>query len=273
MRAFKLKNAAGYEYDLTDKEHFMYNPSDLGFSYDTDYQQVGAQFVQISETLKQPKPTGTIKFNTYAEYNNFIKFIQKKPLVLSYIPENKEYRLDCKVASLEKAEKKAGGWLHCKIRFEGIGAWYSYTLLQENVADAGGKTYNWDYPYQYTDSTVDSVQITAESNIKSPMVITFIGPCKNPLWKQYINGVESASGKVFVELKTGERMKVSSVMPYSIVKTDNAGNELEDLYGKSDFSTVRFLWMEQGENRITIAHEGIEELNVMVEVYEYYESV
>lgn len=273
MRIFKLKNAAGYEYDLTYKAHFMYNPSDLGFAYDTDYKQVGPQFIQMSEALKQPKPAGVMKFNDYEEYGNFIKFIQKRPLVLIYIPDNKEFRLNCKVASLEKSEKKAGGWLHCKIRFEGIGTWYKYSLLRKTNRSYKEKTYNYIYPFQYTDSTIDSMVISAESNIKSPMIITFIGPCKNPQWVHYINGIRIASGKVFVDLKTGERMKVSSVMPYSIEKTDSAGNELEDLYGESDFSTQRFLWLEQGENWITVAHEGIEDINVVVEVYEYYESV
>lgn len=273
MRIFKLKNAAGYEYNLTDKVHFMYDPSGLGFSYDTDYKQVGSQFVQISETLKQPKPAGVMKFNDYAEYNNFIKFIQKRPLVLIYIPDNKEYRLNCKVTSLEKTEKEAGGWLHCKIKFEGIGTWYKYSVLKKNNSSYREKTYNYSYPYQYTDSTINSMEITTESNIKSPMVITFIGPCKNPQWVHYINGIRIASGKVFVDLKYGERMKVSSVMPYRIVKTDSTGRELEDLYGVSDFSTQRFLWLEQGVNLITVAHEGIDDLNAIVEVYEYYESV
>lgn len=273
MRIFKLKNAAGYEYNLTDKEHFMYDPSDLGFAYNTNYQQVGPQFVQMSELLKQPRPAGVMKFNDYEGYNSFIKFIQKRPLVLIYIPDNKEFRLNCKVASLEKTEKKAGGWLHCKIKFEGIGTWYRYSVLKKNTSTYKEKTYNYSFPFQYTDSTINSMEITTESTIKSPMIITFIGPCKNPSWVHYLNGIRIASGKVFVELRSGEKMKVSSVMPYSIVKTDSTGNELEDLYGASDFSTQRFLWLEQGGNLITIAHEGIGDLNAVVEVYEYYESV
>lgn len=272
MRSFKLRNAAGYEYDLTDKEHFLYDPSDLGFSYDTDYQQVGPQFIQISETLKQPKPSGIIKFNDYAEYTAFIKFIQKRPLVLTYKPDHAEFRLNCKVASLEKAEKKAGGWLHCKIKFEGIGTWYKYSEYRGNVTD-NRKDYDYEYPYQYTDATIISNVIKAESNIRSPIIMTFIGPCKNPSWKHYVNGIEIADGKVSVELGAGERMRVSSAVPYSIIKTDNMGNELEDLYGASDFSTKRFLWLENGENMIVVAHEGVDTLNAIVEVYEYYESV
>lgn len=272
MRGFKLKNAAGYEYDLTDKEHFLYDPSDLGFSYDTDYQQVGAQFVQISETLKQPKPAGTMKFNDYAAYNDFIKFIQKRPLILIYKPEQEEFRLNCIVESLEKTEKEAGGWLHCKIKFEGIGTWYKYSEYRGNVTD-NRKDYDYEYPYKYTDATIISNVIKAESNIKSPIIITFIGPCKNPSWNHYVNGKKAASGKVFVELAAEERMRVSSAVPYSIIKTDNRGNELEDLYGASDFSTQRFLWLENGENMIVVAHEGVNTLNAIVEVYEFYESV
>ena len=272
MRQFKLKNAVGQEYDLTDKAHFLYNVSELGFEYDADYKQVGVQFIKISEKLKQPKPKGTIKFNEYEEYSRFVIFTQKKPLVLIYIPENKEYRLDCEIYRLEKAEKEKCGWLRCKVEFKGLGSWYKYTVMEKSASDYG-KTYNYIYPYNYTDNASDTLEITSESTVKSPVILNFIGPCKNPSWKHYVNGIEKASGKVVATLKNGERLNVSSVLPYRIIKTDNSGNEIEDLYGLSDFSTKRFLFIEQGENRITITHEGVEDLNAIVEVYEYYESV
>ena len=80
IRAFKIRNAIGELWNLNDLTSFFEDIGNLGFEYDTDFENVGNIFLQIDEQLKQPKPSGTINFDNYTLYNQFIKFIQKNRL-------------------------------------------------------------------------------------------------------------------------------------------------------------------------------------------------
>lgn len=271
MREFYLINSKGKRIDLNDTASFFYNPEGLGFSYNTEYKRAENQFVTVESVLEQKSIEGTIKFNNYKGYTEFIKFLQSKPLTLEYKPDGADtYRISCIAKSVKKGEKD-GLWLSCDISLEGLGQWYKYIYL-ETDPDAKGKSYTYQYPFKYTNASSNSVKLESESSLASPVTITFIGPVKNPSWSHYVNGELAAEGKIFCDIEEGHRVKVTSVMPMAIVETDAAGNEIQDLYGNSDFSTARFLNIELGTNIITCRSES-PKTHAIVEGFEYYESI
>lgn len=272
MRKFNLTNAKGKKLDLNSSASFFYNPEGLGFSYNNEYKRAENQFIEIDSILEQKNIRGVLKFNNYGDYTDFVKFVQAKPLVLEYIPEDGNvYKLSCKVKDLDKTEKGEGQWLHCSVSFEGLGQWYRYIYL-ETDPDAKGKTYDYKYPFKYSSASQNTVVFESESSLSSPVTITFLGAVKNPSWSHYINGELVAEGRVECNIEEGHRLKVTSVMPMAIVEIDSAGNEVRDLYGASDFNTERFLNIGLGSNVITCRSES-PKTYAIVEGFEYYESI
>lgn len=271
MRQFKLYNAVGAEFDMNSLDSFLVEPSGLGYTNESDYEQVGYDYYVTETAIGQPKPQGTIKFRTYNGYLEFIKFIQRQPLKLCYEAAEKHY-LDCYLGFLSKEEIKSGR-LSIGIQFVGISQWYK--SVRERVGgDANiGKYYAYTYPYTYTDKAQGEVYINSDSALDSPAKLTILGPCKNPKWVHYVNNVKQTEGKVFATIPDKHRLVISSEYPYSIKEYDEYNNEVDDRYEDSDFETERFIYLKHGENKISFMHDGNEEMNATAEGKIYYVSV
>lgn len=275
IRSFTLKNALGIIWDLNTSDSFFTDISNFGHERDFTFETVGNYYVEISSELKQNTPSGTISFVDYKKCNDFIKFIQATPLTLSYsMPGITDiYYIDVKISKFDKKEM-TGGSVPVDIEFIGIGQYYKLVTVENVEGENVGVIYTYTYPAIYSDNTSGTVTIESDTNIESPTKITIFGPCENPSWTHYLNGVSTTSGKVNCSALQGERLVIdSTVIPYSIKKYDVFMNMIEDCYADSDFSTGRFINLGYGENKISFAHEGTEELSITVDALIKYESV
>lgn len=271
MRTFKIFNAIGQEYDLNDLGTFFHSPEGLGFEMENEFERVGNQFLMTKKKAKQPEPEGQIRFRDYQTFNDFIKFLQKEPLKLQYQAAD-TYCLNVVAKRVEKKEMEMLG-LIVTVRFSGLGLWYKEVTRYIDGIEAIGKVYPYGYPYLYADGSQAIITIESDSKNESPVRITIMGPCSNPSYTHYVNGAPVASGKILYDLPEGHRMQISSQVPYSIKELDDMGNELKDLYGNSDFSTERFLMIQNGTNEIAFVHDGTYELKAVVEAMIFYEAV
>ena len=62
-------------------------------------------------------------------------------------------------------------------------------------------------------------------------------------------------------------------IPYSISERGILDELVADRYQMCDFSTERFLHLQYGSNRISIMHDGLNSLKVLVEGRISYETV
>lgn len=275
IRTFKIRNAIGELWNLNDITSFFEDIGNLGFEYDTDFENVGNIFLQVDESLKQPKPNGTINFDSYILYNQFIKFIQKKPLTLVYeMPGVTDvYYLPVKISKIDKEELK-DGCLQCDIDFIGTGFFYRSIIVQNEASAAVGKTYDYTYDYTYSESASGTVTIESDTYLDSPCKIQILGPCINPSWVHYVNDVVEITGRVNCTVGSSERLVIdTSTSPYSIKKLDAFMQEIADCYQDSDFTTKRFVNLKNGENKIAFSHEGSTDLIAIIEAKLIYESV
>ena len=268
IRKFKLINSIGEEWDLNDLDSFLTDVRGLGFEQTFEFEDVGDFFLGISKHPKQSTPRGIINFSSYEEYNSFVFFIQKTPLVLKYkipidsVDTPSEVYLDVEVKSLKKGDMESGV-LRCPIEFLALG--YYYVNIDYPIETESGTGYTYTYPFTYSNESAGSVTMLLNVNIDSPCRISIFGPCTNPSWSHYVNGVEVGSGKVNCSVIAGERMIVDcQKIPYSIKKYNNSLVETEDCYGESDFSTGRFIYLKEGTNKLSFTHEGSETLNVTI---------
>ena len=131
VREFKLINEKGQEYSLMDiKEHcLLTEPSGLGYSYESEYEQLGNTFITNIRRIEQGQIEGQVNFLYYDNYKALVDFIeQAEKLKLSYkIPLNngvKEYFKDIQIQSLSKTEIKSNSVISETIIFDCLSLWY-----------------------------------------------------------------------------------------------------------------------------------------------------
>lgn len=288
----------------------FFEPDGLGYEESEDWLQLGTAFRPVNITQAQRTISGKMYFlgedKAYERYFNFVRFIRQTPLTLIYKAYDTFY-IDVRVQSLEKTELTKYGVLECKIKFMALGPFYKrvflyYTPPKKTVEEPdklvshlnvyfkddegddivlGKPNYNEFYDYVYDDvypyENRNSISTRVMNDVldSSPVRLYIYGPCVNPTWSHYVDDDLVESGKYNGTIDDGRILVVDSIsVPYRIVETGEYAHTSEDRYGGCDFSTERFMFISQGNNRFSVSHEGPDpNVKFRIEMREYYESV
>lgn len=277
MRKFALRNSKGQRYDLNEMDFFLFNPSGLGFTRDTEYQKIGNSWKIHADSFSQEPRNGYVRFkepHSYKKYFDFMVFAQQIPLVLEYTPENQTFYMDCVIGLAEKTEIQGEG-LRCSIQLTPLSLFYKqYSAESADSAMNTGKVYDYSYPYQYANSAQGTISIDSDSSEDSPCKVTIFGPLINPLWYHYVENVRVESGKMTGEVISGHKLVIdTTTMPYRITEQDMIGNVIYNRYENCDFSTERFFFLKFGHNRISAGHSGAAIPHLIVEGRLQYATV
>lgn len=271
IRQFYIKNSNGEMLNLNEIEHFFMDPSGLGTEHKFTFEQVGNYFLQTGNNISQKKIDGKIFIKTYSEYRDFARFCMYNPMTLVYSTDE-TYNIEVKLQQLEKTEKEVGG-LYCRIRLISNGMWYK-AIESQNSGTEEGKKYDYEYNYTYTNSAASTIEADIDSLHDAPTKLTIFGPASNPSWEHRVNGLVDTTGKVNVTIPSGKKLVIDTTeIPYSIILSDSSGENPQNVYQYSDFSTKRFIKMKNGRNVVRISHEGSNELRLSLERREMYETI
>ena len=220
---------------------------------------------------KQKSITGKAVFESYEKFHDFCMFAQHRPLTLIYTSAG-TYMIQVSLEKIGKTEMEAIG-ISSDITMKGLTAWYR----RINVEDAEAiyeKKYPYIYDYTYADNAIGNLAFDTDSVAENPVKLVIIGPCLNPSWIQYENGMLKATGRVSCTVGEGNRLIVDTTkIPYEIAEYSQSGEKVRDLYQDSDFSTQRFLFAGYGHTKISVTHEGSAEIHAAAEVMIEYEAV
>lgn len=288
MRTFILVNGEMQSYDLTSKEAFFHGPTGLGFERNNTYRQVGDRWVKVTSKRKQKTITGSVSFygaDPYLLYYDFVSFVQKEPLTLLYCPNNQApatspsgltYRINVDITRLEKSELKHEGNLDCKITFVSKTPWYKYSAISNGIS-VEDDLLKWGIQWGIDWGPLDeySSGIRSTSSLDSPSRLTIYGPITNPYWVHYLNGQIVEDGRINTTILDTEYLLVDSISdPYIIQRRSSIDDSIiENLYSKSDFTTKRFLTIQNGNNVFKVTGDNVVSPLVKLEAHIYYESV
>ena len=278
IRKFRLTNGVGDGWDLNSRSSFFHAVAGLGFKDNTQYEQVGTDFIPLEELFSQGEMSGSILFGggaaAYQTYREFSRFVRSVPLTLIY-QTDETYRVPVRLTELSKGElMKGGGGLVCDVTFHATGLFYKSVTKQSGVLSIGGKVYPYTYTYSYAEVSQNTLVIDSDSYEDSPCKITIFGPCLNPVWKHYVDNVLFETGRYEGNILADHKLVVDATnIPYSITERGAMDDIVADRYQLCDFTTERFCHLQYGSNRFSVSHDGLNTVKMMVEGKISYETV
>ena len=270
IRDIRLRNGSGSTFDLMRRESFFNGIEGFGFTDGTQFEKIGDAYYPLEQTFNQGKVSGSILFageSPYKTYYDFAGFIRNTPLELIYETDAGYSILPVVVSEIGKTELSDGGHsMECPVKFTATGRFYRQVSAESATELVGGKTYGVSaYPYAYAVVMGNTLEIDSDSFDDSPCAVNIYGPCVNPVWKQYVNGELTSNGRYEGTIPAGHRLVISSItVPYTITERGSGGEFVADRYQFCDFSTDRFLFLQHGANRISVTHDGLGEVQVIV---------
>ena len=249
VRGFKLRNEKGQEYSLMDIEKccLLTDPTGLGISYVTEYEQLGNTFVTSMRKTEQGKISGVANSLYYDNLRNLADFIENsEKLVLVYtVPYKdgaKEYLKDIELSSLGKTEKNPDtGVLSSPIDLDCKSLWYeekTVTQAIEPTEDEVRWDFKWDSKFTGYDSR--SLQTVNEGHVEAPIEVEIDGHVLNPSIELYVDGELVQTVEFNVEIDGYEKLLYGTKENGFYVKKQNTDGTTEDLYEYEDSSVLDF---------------------------------
>ena len=285
VREFKLVNGKGQEYSLMDLENycFLSEPSGLGYSYNTEYEQIDEVFFSNLRKIQQGQINGTVNCLYYENYRALVDFIESsEKLRFSYkIPfkdRQKEYFKDINIQSLEKTQVNTNGVISEPIVFDCLGLWYEENTTVYTIEPVSNEI-RWDFRWdsRFTDYNTRSLQFINEGHVEAPILIEFSGKVINPKIQLYVEG------RLYQELKFNTTINEYEKLLYCTKKNEfyinrqKTDGTLEDLYDLDiikDFEkideVIRLPQNKSCELRLTADNDV---LNAKATIWTYYKAV
>lgn len=240
VREFKLINEKGQSYSLMDAENacLLTEPSGLGYSYDTDYEQVGNTFIENLKKIEQGKITGTANFEKYDNYKKLVDFIDDaESLRFSYkIPfasKEKEYFKNVNFKEITKTQKAENGIISETITFECLGLWYEENTIEYTINPIENEI-RWDFIWDTTFNDHNNQNLIYQNmgHVPAPITLEMDGAVSNPIIEIYINDALYQELRIKTTIAEYEKLIYNSKeneFAIKKIKTDGTEEELFDL--------------------------------------------
>lgn len=283
VREFKLVNEKGQEYSLMNINDYclLTEPNGLGYSYSTEYEQLGNTFITNLRKVEQGQINGTVNFLKYDNYKNFIDFIESaEKLKFSYkIPFEqgvKEYFKDIEIQSLSKSEIQTNGLISESIVFDCLSLWYEENIVIYTIQPETGEI-RWDFRWdsRFIDYDTRSLSYINKGHVEAPVLIEMLGHLVNPKIELYIEGELYQTVAFNVEIAEYEKLLYGTKENEFYIRKQNTDGTIEDLYDLDfiDFyndNVIRLPLNKSCEIRLKADNEV---LNAQVTILAYYKAV
>lgn len=285
VREFELINEKGQKYSLMDIENYclLTDPSGLGISYLTEYEQIGNTFINNLRKIEYGKINGVVNFKYYDNYKNLVDFIESSEnLKFSYkVPfENgyKEYLKDVNLQLLTKTQKQPNGIISESVIFECLTLWYEQTTAIFTIEPKTNEL-RWDYEWdsKFVDYDTRSLQYINKGHVEAPIIVEINGHVINPYIELYIEGQLYQTVRFPVEIEQYEKLLYGTKENGFYIKKQHTDGTLEDLFKGitwlSEFSNDNVIRIPKNKSCELRLKADNEILNAQVIILSYYKAV
>lgn len=284
VREFKLINEKGQEFLLMDIQKYclLTEPSGLGYSYMTEYQQLGNTFVNNLRSIKQGQINGILNFINYDNYTKFIDFIEtSERLRFSYkIPfsdgSSKEYFKDINIQSISKTQKGTNGIISEAVIFDCLSLWYEENIFIHKIELLEGEI-RWDFRWdsRFSDYSTRSLQYINKGHIEAPVAIEMDGYLENPKIELYVEGQLYQTVSFHTVINQYEKILYDTRENHFAIERQNTDGTKSSLFNLDviDFENDNVLRLPKNRScEIRLVADN-EVLNAQVTIYPRFKAV
>ena len=197
VREFKLINEKGQTFSLMDIYNYclLTEPSGLGYSYSTEYEQLGNIFVEVLRKMEQGHIEGIANFINYDNYTSFVDFIEGSETLrfsykIPYIKKGvKEYFKDINIQLLSKTQKETNGIISETVSFDCLSLWYEEnTMIYSTEAQENEIRWDFEWDSKFFDYNTRSLQYINKGHVEAPIILEMNGYLENPKIELYVEG-------------------------------------------------------------------------------------
>ena len=237
VRKFYLENEKGQRFNMNSLEEgcFLSSPSNLGYSYNINFAQLGFDFIENNRKIEQKNPSGTAYFISYDKVKEFINYIEssnkiKWIYIIPFESGEKAYFRDVILKKFDKTEK-VGKWIACPVEFASKSLWYEQNETIFNI-----KKYEDEmrYPYKWNSRYINyntrAIQFSNKGHIEAPIQVDIDGFVQNPTISILVDKEEYASIKIPITINEYEKLLYSSKTGDIYIQKQNADGTKENLW-------------------------------------------
>ena len=255
----------------------------LGYSYSTEYEQLGNTFITNLRKFEQGQISGTANFLKYDNYKNLVDFIETSESLrfLYKIPfqdGQKEYFKDVQIQSLTKTQKQVNGIISETITFDCLTLWYEENSAIFTITPEENEI-RWDFEWdsRFTDYNTRDLEYVNKGHVEAPIIAEIEGNVLNPRIELYIDGELYQTVKIKTTIAEYEKLIYNSrenKFEISRQKTDGSIESLFDL-DYIEFAKDKDLVIRIPKNRsCRIRMTGDNEvLNAKLTIYPQYKAI
>lgn len=282
VRKFLLENEKGQQYrlDSLNEGCFLVSPSNLGYSYESDFVRLGYSFIENNRQIQQKNPAGTAYFKSYDKVKEFIDFVEnstslKWVYIVPFQEEEKSYYRDVTIVKLDKTEK-SGKWLACPVEFAGLSLWYEKNTIIYTITPQSNEI-RWDFVWdsRFTDYDSRNLQYINQGHTEAPILVEMDGHLVNPKLELYVEGELYQSVEITVDIAKYEKLLYGTRENDFYINRQKTDGTLESLFDldyidPANDNVIRLPKNKSCELRLTADNEV---LNAQVTILPQYKAV
>lgn len=195
VREFSLLNEKNQMFSLMDIENYclLTEPSGLGMTYNTEYEQLQNIFITNLRKLGQGSISGTLNFKGYDNYRSFIDFVEKAESLkilykVPYKSGSREYYRDVQIQSITKSEiSNETRLISESVTFECLSLWYEAKNTVYTV-EAGTGEIRWDFTWdsKFVGYDTRNLEFVNDGHVDASIELEIDGDVENPVLKLYV---------------------------------------------------------------------------------------
>lgn len=218
----------------------------MGYSYNTEYSQIGDNFIQNIRKLAQGQISGELVFKNYDNYRNFINFVESaNSLKFVYIIplENGtiEYFKDVDIASIEKGQKGLNGLLICPVIFTIKSLWYEQKEVVYNITTQEDEVrWNFRFNSRFVSYNNRKIIFQNQGHTNAPFLVEMDGYLLNPSILIEINGEEVYELTFDLTLQSGEKLFYCTRDTDLFVYKQASDGTITNLFDSLDLNKINF---------------------------------
>lgn len=283
VREFKLINEKGQTFSLMDIHNYclLTEPSGLGYSYSTDYEQLGNTFISNFRRVNQGRIAGQANFLNYDNYKKLVDFVENsEKLQISYkVPLNdsvKEYLKDVEIAELTKTQLQTNKILSETITFDCLSLWYEENTTIYTITPQEDEI-RWDFTWdsKFSDYSARNLQYINKGHVEAPIIVEMEGQLVNPEIQLYVEGQLAQSVPFNITIETGQKLLYGTRENDFYIKRKNTDGTYTDLFNLdvinfANDNVIRLPQNKSCELRLTADNDV---LHAQVTILAFYKAV